>query len=56
MVGTKYIQVRGRLEAEKEYKMGDELMVTVSITDIQDSDNHDGTVDRIYKAKMFLAE
>lgn len=55
-LGTKFIQVRGKVEVLGEYKHGDELMVTVCITDIQDTDNQDGTVDRTYKAKMIFAE
>lgn len=55
-VSNKYLQVRGKLEALGEYKHGDELMVTVCITDIQDKDNFDGTLERTYKAKMVLAE
>lgn len=55
-ISNKFIQVRGKLEAVGEYELGDELMVTVSVTDVQDSDNHDGTITRTYKAEMFLAE
>ena len=55
-VSTKYLQVRGKVEVSGDYAHGDELMVTVSITDIQDTDNHDGSVDKTFKAKLLFAE
>ena len=51
-INTRYIQVRGKVEVGEEYKLGDDLKIIVSITDIQDSDNQDGTIDRTYKARM----
>ena len=51
-INTRYIQVRGKVEVGEEYQLGEDLKITVSITDIQDSDNYDGTVDRTYKAKL----
>ena len=51
-INTRYIQVRGKVEVGEEYNLGEDLKITVSITDIQDSDNQDGTIDRTYKARM----
>ena len=55
-INTRYIQVRGKVEVGEEYKLGEDLKITVSITDIQDSDIFDGTIDRTYKAKMLDIE
>lgn len=43
-ISNKFIQVRGKLEAERELNLGEELEVTVCVTDIQDTDMQDGTV------------
>lgn len=55
-VNNKYIQIRGKVETDTTYSLGDELNVVVCVTDIQDKDNFDGTVDRIYKARLVLSE
>ena len=51
-INTRYIQVRGKVEVGEEYKLGDDLKIVVSITDIQQKDKFDGTVDLIYLARM----
>lgn len=52
-ISSRFLQVRGKLEIENDYDFGDDLQVLVTITDIQDKDNNDETIDRIYKAKLF---
>lgn len=55
-VNTRYIQVRGKIEIDKEYKSGDDIHVVVCITSIEDKDNQDGTFDRIFKCRLLDTE
>ena len=51
-VDKKFLQVRGKLEIDKKYKLGDDINTIVTVTDIQNKDNQDGTIDQIYKARL----
>jgi len=53
-VNNKFIQIRGKVETDTTYSLGDELNVTVCVTDIQDKDNFDSTIDRTYKARLVM--
>jgi len=44
--------VRGKLEIDSDYDFGKDLQVTVTVTDITDIDQQDGTINRIYKARL----
>lgn len=52
-INRRFLQVRGKLEIDSDYDFGKDLQVLVTITDIQDKDNDDGTIDRFYKARLF---
>jgi len=56
LVNEKFIQVRGKIAINRELKYGDDIQVTVSVTDIQGKDNQDETIDLIYKAKLLEVE
>ena len=53
---TRYIQIRGKIETDKSFDYGQDINVTVTVTDILNTDNQDGTKDITYKAKLFEAE
>jgi len=55
-INEHFIQIRGKIVTDKELNLGDDLKVIVTVTDIQTKDLQDGTVDVIYKAKMFEEE
>jgi len=52
-INRKFIQIRGKLEVDKSYDYGQDINITVTVTDIQNTDNQDGTIDQIYKARLF---
>lgn len=52
---ARYIQVRGKLEVDKELKHGDDVGVVVTVTSVEKVDNEDGTYSEVYKAKLFEA-
>lgn len=49
----KILQVRGKLSTDKDYQMGDDVDVTVCITSIEDFDDQNGKLTKIYKGKLF---
>jgi len=55
-VSEKYIQVRGKIATDKTYDYGQDIQVTVTVTDIQNTDNNDGTINQTYKCKLFSEE
>lgn len=52
-INSKFIQIRGKIETDKSYDYGADIPVVVTVTDIQNHDNDDGTFDQIYKCKLF---
>jgi len=54
-INNRFIQVRGKIESPGELTMGDDLNVTVTVTSIERVNNDDGTIDEVYKAKLFTA-
>lgn len=52
-VSTSYVQIRGKLEVEKPYLLGDLVNVDLTVTGILYLDNDDGSQDCVYKAKLW---
>lgn len=52
-INTRYIQIRGKIETDKSFDYGADIDVTVTVTDILNTDNQDGTKDITYKCKLF---
>jgi hypothetical protein len=52
-VNEKYIQIRGKIATDKEYALGDDISVTVTVTSKEIQDQDDGTINLIQKAKLF---
>jgi hypothetical protein len=50
-INTHYLVVNGKLESQP-LTMGQDLNVIVTVYSIEDRDLQNGTVDRIYKAKI----
>ena len=50
---TKFIQIRGKLETEKDYKIGDDVNVIVTITATEIRDENDGNYTKIFKGRIF---
>jgi hypothetical protein len=55
-INTKYIQIRGKIETDQEFEIGDDIPVIVCITAQEIQDQDDGTFNIIYKAKLFNEE
>ena len=53
-INRKSIQIRGKSDIEQELSSGDDVTITVTVTDVNDHDNNDGTLDRTYKAELFV--
>ena len=51
-INTKYLKVNGKIEVDRELNLQDDVQVTASVFAIEDQDNQDGTVNRVYKAKI----
>ena len=54
-IDTRYLQVRGKIESPGELEYGQDVTVVVTVTSIEEKTNEDGTVDLIYRAKLFTA-
>ena len=52
-VNEKFIQIRGKIATDKSYDYGADIPIIVTVTDIQNKDNQDGTIDQIYKCKLW---
>lgn len=52
-INERFISVRGKVATDSDYDFGKDIPVIVTVTDIQDIDNNDGTVNRIYKCRLF---
>jgi hypothetical protein len=55
-INAKFIQIRGKIETDKSYDYGADIPVIVTVTDIKNKDNQDGTIDQIYMCKLFEEE
>lgn len=52
-INEKYISIRGKIATDKDYDFGADIPVIVTVVDIQDTDNMDGSKNRVYKCKLF---
>lgn len=52
-INEKFIQIRGKIATDKKHALGDDIAVMVTVTSVEQKDNDDGTVDLIYKAKLW---
>jgi hypothetical protein len=55
-VNEKYIQIRGKIAVEKSYDYGQDIPIVVTVVDIKNTDNMDGTINQTYCCKLFEAE
>jgi len=55
-INEKYIQIRGKIATDRSYDYGADIPVIVTVTDIQNTDNQDGTINQTYKCKLFGTE
>jgi hypothetical protein len=55
-INERFISVRGKVAVDKSFDYGQDIDVTVTVTDILNTDNQDGTKDITYKCKLFEAE
>jgi len=53
MKDTRYIQLRGKVETQKDFEMGEQLAVRVIVTAIEEQDNNDGAKNIIYKCRLW---
>lgn len=53
LIDQRILQIRGSLNVDHDYKMGDDVNVLVSIDKIQHDDSHAGKLNKIFKAKLF---
>lgn len=51
-----FISVRGKTGTITDLNMGDDVTVTVTVVEISDRDNNNGTVDRTFKCQLFAPE
>lgn len=49
----KILRIRGDLGTDKDFVGGQDIQVTVTVKSIEVADNEDGSITRIYKAKLF---
>lgn len=52
-INSRYLTVRGKLEIDQELSLGQDIQVTVTVTNIDDKDNDDSTIDRTYRSRLF---
>jgi hypothetical protein len=52
-VNEKYIQIRGKIAVEKSYDYGQDIPIVVTVVDIKNTDNMDGTINQTYCCKLF---
>ena len=52
----KILQIRGKLGTDIGFELGEDIRVIVTVTGIEDQDNQDGKITKIYKAKLFEIE
>jgi len=52
-VNERIIQIRGRVNTDREHHLGQDIPVGVVVTSIERVDNDDGTVNEVYKCKLF---
>lgn len=55
-INRRFVQLYGKIEVGKDYELGEDLRPTVTVVSKQIKDNDDGSVDVIYKAKLFIGE
>jgi hypothetical protein len=52
-INEKFITIYGKLGTEDNRNLGEDIDVKVTVVSIQDIDNQDGTIDRVFKCKLF---
>jgi hypothetical protein len=52
-INERIIAVRGKVNTDRAHYFGQDIPVVVTVTGIEKVDNQDGTVNEIYKCKLF---
>jgi hypothetical protein len=55
-VNEKFIQIRGKIATDKSYDYGADIPIVVTVVDIKNTDNQDGTIDQVYMCKLLEEE
>jgi len=51
-IRTHFLKVSGKMETPDELELGSDVDVTATVYAVTDQDNQDGTVDRVFSAKL----